>query len=924
MEAVALGKDMASEDKPHESGSEQSWFSRQRIGLKRVTFLILALLLIGYALVSDDAGNGSTDEGTPSEVLRSIETLKQWLSQTELWLGIGFLILIVLLLSFARGWFSRQHFGLKRVIVWLLLTAMPLIGYVVYKLVSGDAGNGSTDEGTLSEGLRSIETLKQWLSRKELWIGIVLLILIVLLPPYTSWTRLVARRFDADSAVIDGHDTMPEDSRDRAEVVARDLRVRARRQRSLSMVFLILGLSVLLGGFYFVLFLAPILDLSDEHQRRLNRIKKVPDEVQWVIDNANGWFHVQPLGTSHVAGVEVLDPETDLVVAWLRDTPELAVSMDGFETTPDSLDLSKVCGFGKDERIVDLKPIAFGVAAILGNKGTLTVCVLEEDKAERLDALLLRLEGASSSEDVKPRLMVAVADVETRGTKDSKVTVLVGALHASGEANLARFNLREMNETPSSEEERTKPKVSDDPITLSAEELSPMKLSDEWFTALDIHHDADSAVLMGNHGTLAMVSFRNAKPQVPYYFDKVQPTPFSDSAAKLRLASIHDKLYIYEPSTSRLMSSLDPRSVIDLRSEMGFSANDALKKENLEKLVEAPGGLLAFGSHGSALRFDPEQVALHTSKPKPVNFRQAEHFNENEELNYVFTSDDGRVIVVTGDEGSFVISRDGGETWSASPRVPSIDERTDERIRAASTLPDDFVWGSIRDSTILNDDQTVAAWDDAGSLALSDDGGMTWRVTVNFREDDKFRDSEWVRDVQFLEEDKMIAVRGDEGSFVISLDGGATWSASPRVLSTDEYIDERIRAERILPGEFVLDSIILNDGQTVAAWDDAGSLALSDDGGMTWPVTENFREDDKFRDSEWVEHVRFLEDNMIAVWGHEGSFVISLDGGATWSASPRVLSTDEYIDERIRAERILPGEFVLDSIILNDGQTVAA
>ncbi|MBC6439133.1 MAG: exo-alpha-sialidase, partial [Rhodospirillales bacterium] len=161
--------------------------------------------------------------------------------------------------------------------------------------------------------------------------------------------------------------------------------------------------------------------------------------------------------------------------------------------------------------------------------------------------------------------------------------------------------------------------------------------------------------------------------------------------------------------------------------------------------------------------------------------------------------EEDNMIAVWGDEGSLVISRDDGATWSAISRVPSTNEYIDERIRAASTLPDDFVWGSIRDSTILNDYQTVAAWDDTGSLALSDDGGITWDVTVNFRENGQFHNSEWVRDVQFLkkdtgsqeedEEDNMIAVWGDEGSLVISRDDGATWSAISRVPSTDEYID---------------------------------------------------------------------------------------------------------------------------------------
>ena len=215
-------------------------------------------------------------------------------------------------------------------------------------------------------------------------------------------------------------------------------------------------------------------------------------------------------------------------------------------------------------------------------------------------------------------------------------------------------------------------------------------------------------------------------------------------------------------------------------------------------------------------------------------------------------SENGRVGVVAGDEGSLFRTTDSGESWR--PEELSLERR--ERITAAAFSADGRV-GAVAGI--------------GGSVFLTTDSGESWRP-----EELSLGRGEWIIAAAFSENGRVGVVAGDEGSLFRTTDSGESWR--PEELSLE-------RRERITAAAFSA------DGRVGAVAGIGGSVFLTTDSGESWRPEEL-----SLGRGEWIIAAAFSADGRVGVVASdEGSLFRTTDGGERWESLELPLERRERI-----------------------------
>jgi len=190
-------------------------------------------------------------------------------------------------------------------------------------------------------------------------------------------------------------------------------------------------------------------------------------------------------------------------------------------------------------------------------------------------------------------------------------------------------------------------------------------------------------------------------------------------------------------------------------------------------------------------------------------------------------------LVVVGERGHILVSRDAGATWKQMP-VP-----TRATLTGVWFHDRNLGWAVGHDSVILR----------------TKDGGESWeRVYWAPEEESPFLD------VWFADEENGFAV-GAYGSFAVTNDGGDTWDYVP--INEDDFQPH-------------LNQIAESAEGTLYIAAEAGNAFRSDDGGETWTTLESPYKGSFFG-------VLPLESDVVLLFGLRGHLYRSEDGGKTWT-----------------------------------------
>jgi photosystem II stability/assembly factor-like uncharacterized protein len=227
----------------------------------------------------------------------------------------------------------------------------------------------------------------------------------------------------------------------------------------------------------------------------------------------------------------------------------------------------------------------------------------------------------------------------------------------------------------------------------------------------------------------------------------------------------------------------------------------------------------------------------------------------------------GWLLVVVGERGIALASRDGGETWTQG-EVPVRSTLTGVHLHDES-----LGWAVGHDSTILR----------------TEDGGATWRLLAYAPEE-----LTPLLDVWFADATRGFAV-GAYGRFLATTDGGDTWEtvdfvatpyASPDAGATDaappaedagDAEDEFEVWDDEGPLDYHLNQIVAAPSGRLYIAAEAGHVFRSDDGGATWVSLPSPYAGSFFGALP-------LDGEQVLVVGLRGHAFRSGDGGLTWTA----------------------------------------
>jgi len=260
---------------------------------------------------------------------------------------------------------------------------------------------------------------------------------------------------------------------------------------------------------------------------------------------------------------------------------------------------------------------------------------------------------------------------------------------------------------------------------------------------------------------------------------------------------------------------------------------------------------------------------------------------------------DGSTVLIVGDRGTIVHSKDGGETWSVVPspvnkalkQITKVDGRYIVPLgRSGIESPDGVTWIELVDPAVLEQiakperpgkcegrmpaqgeicklSRSVTtplgipnvksldfigdagiAMGDAGLVAMTDDGGASWNWNSGFT----------LRDLSSFDAKGKIVVAVGGKSVIVSTDGGASFREAQLPKKAG-----RVRATHI-------------DGDTVFAAGDGGTILRSSGDLQTWELT-NTGERNRTR------YVGLFPANgVLYATGQRGELYRSEAGGSVW------------------------------------------
>jgi photosystem II stability/assembly factor-like uncharacterized protein len=222
-------------------------------------------------------------------------------------------------------------------------------------------------------------------------------------------------------------------------------------------------------------------------------------------------------------------------------------------------------------------------------------------------------------------------------------------------------------------------------------------------------------------------------------------------------------------------------------------------------------------------------------------------------LQWIFGTADGNHVWTF--DGRILQSDDGGTTWQAQENVSGED--VSSMFGTAEGL---HLW-------MAGGQWKFNQRDGHGTVAQSDDGGMTWRVQKNMGDNE-------LSSIFGTADGKHLWTVG--GDFILqSDDGGATWRS--RISVPDEHFSKIFCTPDgqhvwVVGGELATTE---NREAGIAGTRGHGTVAQSDDGGTTWQVHKNVG-DSKLSSIFGTADGKHL-------WTVGGDFILqSDDSGATW------------------------------------------
>ncbi len=208
----------------------------------------------------------------------------------------------------------------------------------------------------------------------------------------------------------------------------------------------------------------------------------------------------------------------------------------------------------------------------------------------------------------------------------------------------------------------------------------------------------------------------------------------------------------------------------------------------------------------------------------------------------------GDHMVVVGERGHILVSRDAGRTWTQA-EVPTRATLTGISLHDVTRG-----WAVGHDATILR----------------TRDGGLTWEIVYAAPEEERP-----LLDVWFESAEHGYAI-GAYGYFLETRDGGDTWQ--PRKISDSDYHLNQIAAAS-------------SERLYIAA--EAGTVYRSDDGGHSWKeVTSPY-------DGSFFGTLP-LDDTRVYLYGLRGHLFYSDDAGVSWR--PITTRTQSLLSNGIRID----------------------
>lgn len=190
------------------------------------------------------------------------------------------------------------------------------------------------------------------------------------------------------------------------------------------------------------------------------------------------------------------------------------------------------------------------------------------------------------------------------------------------------------------------------------------------------------------------------------------------------------------------------------------------------------------------------------------------------------------VVGASGDEGSVAVSADGGSTW----RQPT--SSFDSVLRGVSCLSTKY----------------CMAVGENGRVNTTENGGITWRQ-VN-------TDASSSLNAVSCSGTGICVVVGDSGGLLVTGDGGATWGTRPNTTPALYGVDCKSACVAVGAG---------------------GTVLMSVDGGLTWSARDSGTSED-------LRGVSCASKSFCMAVGGEGTLISSSDGGATWASHASGLS----------------------------------
>jgi len=202
----------------------------------------------------------------------------------------------------------------------------------------------------------------------------------------------------------------------------------------------------------------------------------------------------------------------------------------------------------------------------------------------------------------------------------------------------------------------------------------------------------------------------------------------------------------------------------------------------------------------------------------------------------------GDLVVVVGERGHVLVSRDQGRTWDQK-QVP-----TRATLTAVYLHDGDIGWAAGHDAVILR----------------TRDGGETWERVHYAPEEERPLLDLWFRD-----ERHGFAI-GAYGFFLATEDGGDTWT--PREIGTTDEVEDDFYGGGF---DYHLNHLALSGTGRLFIAAEAGTVYRSDDGGESWVTLPSPYAGSFFGSLT-------LDDDALLLFGLRGHLYHSGDAGETW------------------------------------------